>query len=62
MNPNIGDIVDLQGIYTDYGNRKLKFQFEEAEIFLISTIDPYVKADIFVSYVRTPVCVSVWYR
>ncbi len=54
MNPNISVIGDMRGVYADTANRKFNFVFEEAEIALISSIDPYAKADVYVSFARTP--------
>jgi hypothetical protein len=52
MNPAISVIGDLRGLYADDRRRKLEFQFEEAEFSFISSIDPYAKADFYVSYSR----------
>jgi hypothetical protein len=52
MNPNISAIGDIRGTYHDYDKRKLQFQFQEAEISFLSSIDPYAKADFYFSFSR----------
>ena len=52
MNPAISVIGDLRGNYRDDLHKKFSFQFEEAEIAFISSIDPYAKADFYVSFSR----------
>jgi hypothetical protein len=52
MNPGISVIGDIRGNYYDYEQRKFQFQFEEAEISFLSTIDPYAKADFYLSFSR----------
>ncbi len=54
MNPSVSLIGDMRGVYLDTAARKFNFQFEEAELSLISSIDPYAKADVFISFARTP--------
>ncbi len=53
MNPNISVIGDLRGTFSDEHRRKFNFSFEEAEISINSSIDPYARADVFLSYGRT---------
>lgn len=52
MNPGIGVIGDLRANYHDQEQRKFQFQFEEAEISFISSVDPYARADFYVSFAR----------
>jgi hypothetical protein len=54
MNPNISVIGDLRANYHDYADRKLEFLFQEAELALQSSIDPYARADFYFSYGRNP--------
>jgi hypothetical protein len=52
MNPAISVIGDMRGNYHDYEDRKVQFQFEEAELSLLSSIDPYARADFYLSFSR----------
>lgn len=52
MNPNISLIGDLRGSFADLNHRKFNFAFEEAELTLNSSIDPYARADVFLAYAR----------
>ena len=52
MNPALSVIGDFRGNYFDSEQRKFSLNFEEAEISLLSSIDPYAKADFYFSFAR----------
>src|SRR5690348_4285520 len=54
FNPDIGVIGDFRGEYISVGNRNLDAYLKETEISLQSVVDPYVRADFFVSLSRNP--------
>lgn len=54
LNPGISVIGDFRGRYFDDSDRRPEFSFEEAELSFISSIDPYARADFYVSFGRTP--------
>jgi hypothetical protein len=54
FNPDIGVIGDFQGSYISRGKRNLDFYLNEAEVSLQATVDPYARADFFLSFGRNP--------
>jgi hypothetical protein len=55
FNPDIGVIGDFQGSYISKGKRNLDAYLNETEISLQSAVDPYLRADFFLSFARDPV-------
>lgn len=53
-NPNMSVIGDFQGSYHSNGDRNFDFNMSEAEISLQSVVDPYARADFFLSIGRNP--------
>lgn len=53
-NPNISVIGDVQGSFESRNRRKLDVYLNEVEISFQSVVDPYARADIFVSLGRDP--------
>jgi hypothetical protein len=53
-NPNMSVIGDFQGSYQSDIRRKLDAYLNEAEISIQSVVDPYARADFFVSLGRDP--------
>jgi hypothetical protein len=54
FNPDISLIGDFQGSYTSLGERNFDAYLNETEIGLQSVIDPYARADFFISFGRDP--------
>jgi hypothetical protein len=54
-NPDISVIGDFRGLYRSNENRKFDAELHEAEISLQSVVDPYARADFFVSIGHDPV-------
>src|SRR6266404_4036342 len=54
FNPDIGVIGDFQGSYISKGKRNFDAYLNETEISLQATVDPYVRADFFLSFGRDP--------
>lgn len=54
-NPNIGVIGDFQSHYISTGSRNFDMYLNEAEFVFQSVIDPYARADFFLSVGRNPV-------
>jgi hypothetical protein len=54
FNPDIGVIGDFRGSYISRGNRNLDFYLNETEVSLQATVDPYARADFFLSFGRNP--------
>jgi hypothetical protein len=52
FNPDIGVIGDFQSSYTSRGNRNLNFYLNETEVSLQATVDPYARADFFLTFGR----------
>lgn len=48
-NPDISLIGDMRALYTSEGKRNIDLKFEEAELALKSVVDPYARADVFIS-------------
>jgi len=55
FNPDIGVIGDFQGSYISKGKRNFDAYLNETEVSLQATVDPYARADFFVSFGRDPV-------
>ncbi len=53
-NPNISVIGDFQSAYHSTARRKIDAYFNEAEFSFQSVVDPYVRADFFLSLGRDP--------
>jgi hypothetical protein len=51
-NPNISVIGDFESYYSNISSKKLDFFFNEGEFAFNSFVDPYAKADIFLSFAR----------
>ena len=49
LNPNISVVSDFRAWYTSEGERKVDGQLQEAETAIQSFVDPYARADIFIS-------------
>jgi len=54
FNPDIGVIGDFRGSYTSLGKRNFDAYLNETEISLQSAVDPYLRADFFLSFGRDP--------
>ncbi len=54
FNPDIGVIGDFQGSYISKGQRNFDMYLNETEVSLQATVDPYARADFFVSFGRDP--------
>jgi hypothetical protein len=54
FNPDIGVIGDFQGSYISRGKRNFDFYLNETEVSLQAAVDPYVRADFFLSFARDP--------
>jgi hypothetical protein len=54
FNPDIGVIGDFQGSYISKGQRNLDFYLNETELSLQAAVDPYARADFFLSFGRNP--------
>ncbi|MCX6291384.1 MAG: hypothetical protein NT126_06420 [Bacteroidetes bacterium] len=54
-NPDISVIGDFRGSYQSNHSRNFDANLHETEISLQSTVDPYAKADFFISITRDPV-------
>ncbi|HKC34667.1 MAG TPA: hypothetical protein VKB95_01350 [Chitinophagaceae bacterium] len=54
FNPDIGVIGDFQGSYISRGKRNFDFYLNETEVSLQATVDPYARADFFISFGRDP--------
>ncbi len=55
FNPDIGVIGDFQGSYISKGNKNFNAYLNETELSLQATVDPYARADFFLSFARDPV-------
>jgi hypothetical protein len=53
-NPDIGVIGDFQGSYISKGRRNFDLYLNETEVSLQSNVDPYIRADFFLSFGRDP--------
>src|SRR5678816_2959857 len=54
FNPDIGVIGDFQGSYISKGNKNFNAYLNETELSLQATVDPYARADFFLSFGRNP--------
>jgi hypothetical protein len=54
FNPDIGVIGDFRGSYTSQGKRNVDLFLNETEISLQATVDPYARADFFLTFGRDP--------
>ncbi|MGZ3866769.1 MAG: hypothetical protein ACXVNR_10340 [Bacteroidia bacterium] len=54
FNPDIGVIGDFQTSYTSKGNRNFEAYLNETELSLQAAVDPYLRADFFLSFGRDP--------
>jgi hypothetical protein len=55
FNPDIGVIGDFQGSYISKGERNFDMYLNETEVSLQAVVDPYIRADFFLSFGRDPV-------
>ena len=53
-NPDMGVIGDFRGSYISKGKRNVNAYLNETEVSLQSIVDPYARADFFVSFGRDP--------
>ncbi|MFZ1800905.1 MAG: hypothetical protein WAU24_13645 [Chitinophagaceae bacterium] len=53
-NPDIGVIGDFRTAYTSLGNKNFDAYLNETEVSFQSVVDPYIRADFFVSFSRDP--------
>lgn len=53
-NPDIGVIGDFQASFDNVGKRNFDMYLNETEVSLQSVVDPYARADFFVSFGRNP--------
>lgn len=53
-NPDIGVVADFQGSYISLSKRNFDAYLNETEISFQSVVDPYIRADFFVSFGRDP--------
>src|SRR6478736_684318 len=54
FNPDIGVIGDFQGSYISKGEKNFDMYLNETEVSLQATVDPYARADFFISFGRDP--------
>lgn len=54
FNPDIGVIGDFQGSYISRGNKNFNAYLNETELSLQANVDPYARADFFLSFARDP--------
>ncbi len=54
FNPDIGVIGDFRGSYISKGQRNFDLYLNETEVSLQATVDPYARADFFLSFGRDP--------
>jgi hypothetical protein len=54
FNPDIGLIGDFQGYYTSKGDKNVDAYLNETELSFQSVVDPYIRADVFISLSRDP--------
>ena len=51
-NPDIGAVADFRGAYTSLGKKNVDAYLNETELSLQSVVDPYIRADFFISFGR----------
>jgi len=54
FNPDLGVIGDFQGSYISKGNKNFNAYLNETELSLQANVDPYARADFFLSFGRDP--------
>src|SRR5678816_4627172 len=54
FNPDIGVIGDFRGSYISKGQKNFDFYLNETEVSLQAAVDPYARADFFLSFGRDP--------
>jgi len=54
FNPDIGVIGDFRASYNSIGKRNIEAYLNETEISLQAAVDPYLRADFFLSFGRDP--------
>ncbi|MEO6454044.1 MAG: hypothetical protein ABIN97_08235 [Ginsengibacter sp.] len=54
FNPDIGVVGDFQGSFISRGKRNFDAYLNESEISLQAVVDPYIRADFFISFGRDP--------
>ena len=54
FNPDIGVIGDFQSSYTSRGKKNFDMYLNETEISLQAVVDPYIRADFFLTFGRDP--------
>lgn len=53
-NPDIGVVADFRASYYSLGNRNFDAYLNETEVSFQSVVDPYIRADFFLSFGRDP--------
>jgi len=54
FNPDIGVIGDFRGSYISKGQKNFDLYLHETEVSLQAAVDPYARADFFLSFARDP--------
>ncbi len=54
FNPDIGVIGDFQSLYISKGDKNFDMYLNETELSLQAVVDPYLRADFFLSFGRDP--------
>ncbi len=54
-NPDIGVVADFRSSYLSSGKRNFDAYLDETEMSFQSVVDPYIRADFFVSFGRDPI-------
>ncbi len=54
-NPDIGVVADFRASYISQGKKNFDAYLDETEVSFQSVVDPYIRADFFVSFGRDPV-------
>jgi hypothetical protein len=54
FNPDIGVIGDFRGSYISKGQKNFDLYLNETEVSLQAAVDPYARADFFLSFSRDP--------
>ena len=54
-NPDIGVVADFRASYLSSGKKNLDAYLDETEVSFQSIVDPYIRADFFVSFSRDPI-------
>ena len=53
-NPDIGVVADFRASYLSAGKKNLDAYLHETEVSFQSVVDPYIRADFFISFSRDP--------